>query len=103
MAAAAFDTSKIRDFMLNKTCKLNFKNVTVLKVKKLLKSLSNSRSTGVDELDNFSVKLAADYIAQPLHHIVTLSLTQKIFSKQLEIFQGTTFTQEGGSIRQEKL
>ena len=63
--------------MLNKTCKLNFKNVTVLKVKKLLKSLSNSRSTGVDELDNFSIKLAADYIAQPLHHIVTLSLTQK--------------------------
>ena len=79
MPAAAFDTSKIRDFMLNKTCKLSFKNVTVLKVKKLLKSLSNSRSTGVDELDNFSVKLAADYIAQPLHHIVTLSLTQKKF------------------------
>ena len=44
-----------------------------------MKGLSNSRSTGVDELDNFSVKLSADYIAQPLHHIVTLSILQKRF------------------------
>ena len=77
MPAAFFDTSKIHSIMNNKTCKLNFKHIDVLKVKKLLKGLSNSRSTGVDELDNFSVKLAADYIAQPLHHIVTLSLLQK--------------------------
>ena len=79
--AADFDTSKINDIMNNKECSLSFKHVTVQKVKKLLKGLSNSRSTGVDELDNFSVKLAAEYIAQPLHHIVTLSLLQERFPR----------------------
>ena len=72
-------TSKIKSKMENRTTELNFRHVTVQKVRKLLKSLSSSRSTGVDELDNFSVKLAADYIAQPLHHIVTLSLLQQKF------------------------
>ena len=33
----------------------------------------------MDELDNFSVKVAADYIAKPLHHIVTLSIMQQKF------------------------
>ena len=79
MPAAEFDTTKIQNAMENKACRLQFSQVTVLKVKKLLKGLSNSRSTGVDELDNFSVKIAADYIAQPLHHIVTLSLLQSRF------------------------
>ena len=79
MPAAEFDTTKIQNAMENKACRLQFSQVTVLKVKKLLKGLSNSRSTGVDELDNFSVKIAADYIAQPLHHIVTLSLLQNRF------------------------
>ena len=70
-------TSKIKSKMVNRNSNLEFRHVTVQKVRKLLKSLSSSRSTGVDELDNYSVKLAADYIAQPLHHIVTLSLLQQ--------------------------
>ena len=46
---------------------------------KLLSSLSNSRSTAIDELDNYSVKIAAPVIAAPLHHIVTLSIMQSKF------------------------
>ena len=65
--------------MLNKNCKMKLNHVSVVKIKKILKSLSNSRSTGIDELDNFSVKLAADLIAQPVHHIVTLSIMQRKF------------------------
>ena len=57
--------------------KLN--HVSVLKIEKILKNLSSSRSTGIDELDNFSVKLAAEYIAQPVHHIVSLSIMQNRF------------------------
>ena len=72
-------TSKIRSKMEHRASNLEFRHVTVQKVRKLLKSLSSIRSTGVDDLDNFSVKLAADYIAQPLHHIVTLSLLQQKF------------------------
>ena len=79
MSDAVLEMGKIMKIMENKTCKLSLNHVTVPKVKKLLKSLSNSRSTGVDELDNFSVKLAADLIAQPVHHIVSLSIMQNKF------------------------
>ena len=74
-----FDIRKVENIMESKNCKLKLKHVNISKVKKILKSLSNSRSTGVDELDNFSVKLAADHVAQPLHHIVTLSILQNKF------------------------
>ena len=46
------------------------------KSKKILKGLSSSRSTGIDELDNYSLKLAADIVFQPIHHIVCLSIIQ---------------------------
>ena len=76
---ATFSVSKVQEIMQGKSCRMNLEHVNILKVKKILKSLSNSRSTGLDELDNFSVKLAADYIAQPVHHIVCLSIQQNKF------------------------
>ena len=36
----------------------------------------------MDDLDNFSVKLAAPVIAKPLHHIITLSIMQHEFPSQ---------------------
>ena len=76
MQAAVCNLDKVHAIMSNKKCKMKVTHVTVLKVKKILKSLSNSRSTGIDELDNFSVKLAAEYISQPVHHIIALSIMQ---------------------------
>ena len=55
------------------------KHVSVFKVNRLLKNLKNSKSTSTDDLDNFSVKVAADVIDEPLHHIITLSILQKKF------------------------
>ena len=67
------------EIMTNKRCRLSLHYITVTKVRKLLRSLSNSRSTAIDELDNYSVKVAADVIASPLHHIISLSLMQQKF------------------------
>ena len=67
------------NIMRGKECKLDLDHVTVGTVQKLLKNLKSSRSTSVDELDSFAVKLAADQIALPLHHIITLSIMQKKF------------------------
>ena len=71
--------------MRNKQCKLSLKHVTVLKVNKLLKKLKNSRSTSIDELDNYCVKLAADIIDKPLHHIITLSILQNKFPSSWKV------------------
>ena len=79
MAAASFSVTKLKDIMKNKTCKFQLGHVNVSKVRKVLKSLSSSRSTGIDELDNYSIKLAAELIAQPIHHIVSLSINQDKF------------------------
>ena len=65
--------------MSGKSCSLSFRHVNVEKIKKLLKSLKNTKSTSVDGLDNFCVKLSSDIIAQPLHHIITLSILQSRF------------------------
>ena len=56
-------------------------HVTIEKVNKLLKSLKNTRSTSIDELDNFCVKISADIIDKPLYHIITLSIIQKKFPR----------------------
>ena len=70
---------KCLEIMQNKTCKLSMKHVSISKVNKLLKKLKNSKSTSIDELDNFCVKVAADVIAEPLHHIITQSILQQKF------------------------
>ena len=67
------------DIMKDKNCKLSLQYVTVNKVKKLLKKLKNSKCAAVDGLDNYTLKLAADVVAKPLHHIITLSIMQMKF------------------------
>ena len=52
---------------------------TVWKVRRLLRSLKNKTSSATDQLDNRAVKMAADYIAGPLHHVITLSTMQEKF------------------------
>ena len=75
------NTIKIRENMQNKNCQLHLKDITVSDVKKLLWSLSNSKSTSLDGLNNYSVKLAAHYIAQPMHHVIRLSIIQQKFPR----------------------
>ena len=70
---------KCIEIMRGKNCRLNLNHVTVKKVNKLLKGLKDSKSTSIDEIDNFCVKVAADIIDKPLHHIITLSVLQQKF------------------------
>ena len=79
--AAAYLLHICCSIMHNKICKLNLSHVTLSTVKKLLKGLKSSKSTSVDGLDNFAVKAGAEFIAKPLHHIVTLSIMQQRFPK----------------------
>ena len=71
--------------MKGKVCSLELGYVTVDKVNKLLKNLKNSKSTSIDELDNFCIKISADIIDQPLHHVITLSIQQQKFPKSWKL------------------
>ena len=68
-----------RRIMTGKSCSLKLEHVSEEMVRKLLMKLKSSKSISVDELDNFAVKHAADHIAKPLHHIITLSIMQSRF------------------------
>ena len=65
--------------MGKKTCSLDIGFVTVKQVRRLLKNLKSSKCVAVDELDSYSLKIGADIIAAPVHHLVTLSIMQKKF------------------------
>ena len=73
--------SEIQDILngrdnLNQTFK--FENLSISSVKKIIKSIK-SKSSGVDDIGSYFVKLAADYIAQPLTHIINTSFQHRKF------------------------
>ena len=51
-----------KNIMRGKSCTLSLQHVTVSKVNKLLKNLKTSKSCGIDQLDNFCVKIAENII-----------------------------------------
>ena len=71
--------------MQNKNCQLDFKAVSVKKINQLIKLMKISRSTSIDELDNFCLKISADIIDIPIHHIITLSISQKKFPESWKL------------------
>ena len=73
------DLSGCIKIMQNKNTSLTFNYVSVATVRKVIQSLKGKKSTSVDQLDSYSVKIACDYIAGPLHHVITLSLMQQRF------------------------
>ena len=100
MKSASFSVTKVRDIMQNKTCQLQLRHVNVDKIKKILKNLSSSRSTGMDELDNFSLKLAVDYVAYPIHHIVCLSIIQSKFPRFWKVSKVLPLHKKGDKLEQ---
>ena len=48
----------------------------------IIKSLKTKKSTSLDQLDNYAIKLVADRVAAPLHHVITLSILQEKFPSE---------------------
>jgi len=79
MGEKDFPICKLKDFMRNKDCRLQLRHVSLERIRKIIRSLSNSKSIGIDELDSYSLKVAADFVVYPIHHIVCLSIIQQKF------------------------
>ena len=73
------DLTGCQKLMRGKNVALSMQYVSIHKVRKLLGSLKTKTSSSFDQLDSYAVKLVADSIAQPLHHVVTLSIMQQKF------------------------
>ena len=73
------DLSGCKEITKGRKISLSMKFVSLRKVRELLSELKNKTSSSIDQLDNFAVKVAADYVAGPLHHVITLSIMQQKF------------------------
>ena len=78
-----------KNIMEGKNCRLNLQFPTQKEVLNVLKNLSNSKCSAIDGLDNFSVKMASDYIILPVHHIITLSIMQEKFPETWKLAKVT--------------
>ena len=65
--------------MKGKSCSLDLSHVSLEKVIRILKGLKSSKSTGLDTFDSYSIKVSAEIIAQPVHHLICLSIIQSKF------------------------
>jgi hypothetical protein len=71
--------SKLKFLMRSRTCSFQLKPVHPDTVEDILSSLKNSKSSGLDTIDTFSLKLAAPYILPAITHIVNLSIETQVF------------------------
>lgn len=58
-----------------------FISVSVSEVNNALMQLDTSKAAGPDQTETFFIKLAADFITEPLSHIFNLSLTSNKIPK----------------------
>ena len=71
--------TKIREVFSERNCTFKFKPVRPEEVMKLLCSLKNTKSSGVDYINTMTIKLIAKEILPAITHIINLSLTQGSF------------------------
>ena len=89
---------KCQQIMKNKSCKLWLNHISKGKILHLLKGLKNTKSSSIDGLDNFCVKIAADVIVDPVHHIVALSLMQCKFPTNWKLSKVIPLHKKGSTL-----
>ena len=87
--------------MFGKRCSLRLQYTSNETVRNLLMKLKSSKSISIDELDNFSVKHAAEFIADPLHHIITLSIMQSKFPESWKFSKIIPFHKKSSQLKPE--
>ena len=71
--------STVRKLMQNNNCQFNLQAVHPDDILKIISSLKNSKSSGVDYIDTSIIKLAKSEILPAITHIVNLSIKHSVF------------------------
>ena len=75
----------LKRMMTGRTCQLELRAVHPDEVLDIIKSLKNSKSCGLDNIDTYVIKLIKDEILPSITHIVNLSITTSSFPKVYKI------------------
>ena len=68
-----------RRLMSERQCSFKFTSVHPDEVNKIIENLKNSKSSGIDNIDTYIIKLARKELVPVITHIINLSLTQSHF------------------------
>ena len=71
--------NRVRESMIGKQCKFQFRKVTVEEIKKAIIGMKTSTATGIDWIDSNCLKAVVDIIAPAMTHITNLSIVSKTF------------------------
>ena len=69
----------IKKYMENKLSHFEFSELNTETVEKLIKLTCNNKQPGIDNIADTLVRIAGNYIANPICHIMNISLKQSIF------------------------
>ena len=72
---------KLRETMRNRDCSFKLREITLEEGVNLIKNAKNSTATGVDFIDNKTIKLVSDEIAPALTKTINLSIRTSRFPK----------------------
>ena len=62
-----------------------FREVTLDETIKMIGRLSNSTAFGIDSIDSLSIKLATLHLAQPIRHLINVSLLERKFANRWKL------------------
>ena len=75
---------RLRNFLQKRNeeiSEFNLKKITLVNLRKLLKKRKGNRSSGIDYIDGYSIKLAAPIIEDILLHLVNLTIEHSEYPK----------------------
>ena len=70
---------KLREVVKNRECTFTFRPVTPKEIGDIIAGLKNTKSTGIDFINTWVIKLIAEEVVPALTHIVNLSILQAEF------------------------
>ena len=78
-AAASDPLTKLREVLQDRQCTFTFRPVSPEEVSEIIAGLKNTKSTGMDFIDTWVVKLVASELLPAITHIVNISISQAEF------------------------
>ena len=88
----------LKKLMNNRRSVFKLKFVHPDQVKKVILSLKNSKSCGLDNIDTYILKLVVDEILPAMTHVINLSIQQSIFPSTWKVAKVIPLFKKGDSL-----
>ena len=92
---------RLREVLQNRRCIFSLRPVSPEEVRKIIAGLKNTKSTGMDYINTWVIKLIATDIVPAVTHIVNLSITKQEFPQSWKIAKVVPLLKRGDPFQPE--